>query len=96
MLSAGRSTATRGRVSVYTHGLHARKGADRTVPKMRTRKSAAKRLRFTSTGKVMFRSNFNSHLLTRKSAKRKRRLQTAKVLDAGFTSAVKAMLPYGQ
>lgn len=66
------------------------------MPKMRTRKSAAKRLAFTPTGKVKFRSNFNSHLLTRKSAKRKRRLQASKILDASFTPAVKAMLPYGQ
>ena len=66
------------------------------MPKMRTRKSAAKRLEFTGTGKVKFRSNFNSHLLTRKSSKRKRRLQMAKILNSGFTPAVKMMLPYGQ
>ncbi len=65
------------------------------VPKMRTRKSAAKRLAFTGTGKVRFRSNFNSHLLTRKSSKRKRRLQMSKVLSNSFTTAVKMMLPYG-
>ena len=76
-------------------GLHARKG-ESTVPKMRTRKSAAKRMEYTATGKVKFRSNFNSHLLTRKSSKRKRRLQTAKILDSGFNASVKAMLPYGQ
>jgi ribosomal protein L35 len=53
-------------------------------------------MEYTGTGKIKFRSNFNSHLLTRKSPKRKRRLQTAKILDAGFTPAVHAMLPYGQ
>jgi len=63
---------------------------------MRTRKSAAKRLEYTGTGKVKFRSNFNSHLLTRKSPKRKRRLQMAKILDSGFTASVKMMMPYGQ
>jgi len=62
---------------------------------MRTRKSAAKRLALTGTGKVKFRSNYNSHLLTRKSASRKRRLQTSKVLSSCFDSAVKSMLPYG-
>ena len=65
------------------------------MPKMRTRKSAAKRLALTGTGKVKFRSNYNSHLLTRKSASRKRRLQTSKILSSSFDSAVKAMLPYG-
>ncbi|HEY3378978.1 MAG TPA: 50S ribosomal protein L35 [Armatimonadota bacterium] len=63
---------------------------------MRTRKSAAKRLEYTGSGKVKFRSNFNSHLLTRKSSKRKRRLQTAKILDGSFKTTVKMMLPYGQ
>ncbi len=66
------------------------------MPKMRTRKSASKRLEFTGTGKIKFRSNFNSHLLTRKSPKRKRRLQTPKLLDKGFYPAAKAMLPYGR
>lgn len=66
------------------------------MPKMRTRKSAAKRLEFTGTGKVKFRSGFYSHLLTRKSSKRKRRLQMAKILDSGFMAAARAMLPYGQ
>jgi large subunit ribosomal protein L35 len=61
---------------------------------MRTRKSAAKRLQFTGTGKVRFRSNFNSHLLTRKSSKRKRKLQEAKLLFSGFVSVAKAMVPY--
>jgi large subunit ribosomal protein L35 len=69
---------------------------ERIVPKIRTRKSAAKRMEFTGSGKIKFRSNFNSHLLTRKSPKRKRRLQMPKLLDRGFYSAVKAMLPYGQ
>jgi large subunit ribosomal protein L35 len=76
-------------------GIFAGKGAS-TVPKMRTRKSAAKRMEYTGTGKVKFRSNFNSHLLTRKSSRRKRRLQIAKILSGAFKPAVKAMLPYGQ
>lgn len=63
---------------------------------MRTRKTAAKRLTYTGSGKVKFRSNFNSHLLTRKSSKRKRRLQMAKILDAGFNTSVRKMVPYGK
>ncbi|MHB9131443.1 MAG: 50S ribosomal protein L35 [Armatimonadota bacterium] len=63
---------------------------------MHTRKAAAKRLEYTGTGKVRFRSNGNSHLLTRKSSKRKRVLQMAKILDAGFTEVAKVMLPYGK
>jgi large subunit ribosomal protein L35 len=62
---------------------------------MRTRKSAAKRLAFTGTGKVRFRSNFYSHLNTRKSSKRKRRLQKPKLLSKGLSLVAKAMCPYG-
>jgi large subunit ribosomal protein L35 len=62
---------------------------------MRTRKTASKRLEFTGGGKIKFRSNYNSHLLTRKSSSRKRRLQKDKMLDSAFMPAAKAMLPYG-
>ncbi len=65
------------------------------MPKMRTRKTAAKRMGFTATGKIKIRSNNNSHLLTRKSASRKRRLQKGKILDASFEHAVRKMVPYG-
>ncbi len=64
--------------------------------KMRTRKSAAKRMEYTGTGKIKFRSNFNSHLLTRKSSARKRNLQMAKILSPDLAAGVKTMLPYGQ
>jgi len=62
---------------------------------MRTRKTAAKRLAYTGSGKIKFRSNYNSHLLTRKSSSRKRQLQQGKALDSAFMPAAKAMLPYG-
>jgi len=61
---------------------------------MRTRKTAAKRMEYTGGGKIKFRSNYNSHLLTRKSSSRKRRLQMNKTLDPAFMPAAKAMLPY--
>ncbi|MHB9026780.1 MAG: 50S ribosomal protein L35 [Armatimonadota bacterium] len=65
------------------------------MPKIRTRKTASKRLSFTGTGKIKGRSNFNSHLLTRKSSKRKRRLQAATIISDANMKNVKAMLPYG-
>lgn len=42
------------------------------MPKIRTHKGTAKRFRVTSTGKVMRRKAFRSHLLEHKSSKRKR------------------------
>jgi large subunit ribosomal protein L35 len=43
--------------------------------KMKTRKTAAKRVRRTGTGKLRIRHAFKSHLLSRKSARRRRRLR---------------------
>jgi len=65
------------------------------MPKMRTHKSAAKRLRFTATGKVMCRSPYKSHLLTHKSSARKRRLGLPHQVAAGDARRVERMLPYG-
>jgi large subunit ribosomal protein L35 len=42
------------------------------MPKIRTHKGTAKRIRVSSTGKVMRRKAFRSHLLEHKSEKRKR------------------------
>jgi len=64
------------------------------MPKMRTHKSAAKRFRFTATGKVIGRRTHKSHLLTRKSATRKRRLGRPRQLNGGDAARVKRLLPY--
>lgn len=42
------------------------------MPKMKTHRGAAKRFRFTSSGKLVRRSAFKSHILEKKSPKRKR------------------------
>jgi large subunit ribosomal protein L35 len=49
---------------------------------MKTQKTAAKRVKRTATGKLRIRHAFKSHLLTRKSAERERRLR-----KPGFVSA---------
>jgi len=64
------------------------------MPKMKTKRSAAKRFKVSAGGKVMRRKAFKRHILTKKTTKRKRNLRhNAEV--AGVDSAkVKAMLPY--
>jgi large subunit ribosomal protein L35 len=44
------------------------------MPKMKTNRGAAKRFKLTGTGKIMRLKAYKSHILTKKSAKRKRRL----------------------
>ena len=64
--------------------------------KMKTKKSAAKRFSFTGTGKVKYKKQNLRHILTKKSAKRKRNLRHAGILSEDNVPAVrKKMLPYG-
>lgn len=64
------------------------------MPKMKTRKSAAKRFRVTGTGKVRFKKSGLRHILTKKSRKTKRNLRATGILSESGAKAVKAMLPY--
>ena len=64
------------------------------MPKMKTRRAAAKR--FTETGSGQFKRNkaFKSHILTKKSTKRKRNLRKATIADATNVKNMKKVLPY--
>lgn len=66
------------------------------MPKLKTRKAAAKRFKATGTGKFMRRRAFLNHLLDHKSPKRKRYLSTMAVVDERDADNVRAMLPYSR
>ena len=65
------------------------------MPKMKTRKSAAKRYKLTASGKVKYKKQGLRHILTKKTTKRKRRLRHSDILSDSETRKVKRMLPYG-
>ena len=65
------------------------------MPKLKTRKCVAKRLKQTKSGKFMHNSPGKRHILTKKSAKRKNRLGKAKNLSETELNRVKTSLPYG-
>jgi len=66
------------------------------MPKMKTKKSAAKRFSFTGTGKVKYKKQNLRHILTKKSTKRKRNLRKSGILSADNTAVIKKrLLPYG-
>ena len=65
------------------------------MPKMKTRKSAAKRYSLTARGKVKYKKQGLRHILTKKSTKRKRRLRHADYLSQAETRKVRKLLPYG-
>jgi large subunit ribosomal protein L35 len=61
---------------------------------MKTCRGAAKRFKATGSGKIRRSKAFTSHILTKKSTKRKRNLRMSGLIDAADTRAVKRMLPY--
>lgn len=65
------------------------------MPKMKTKKSAAKRYKITGSGKVRYKKQGLRHILTKKSAKTKRNLRKTGVVDAVEVPRVKKLLPYG-
>jgi large subunit ribosomal protein L35 len=63
---------------------------------MKTKKSAAKRYSFTGTGKVRYKKQNLRHILTKKSAKRKRNLRQGGILSGDNVPVIKKqLLPYG-
>lgn len=63
------------------------------MPKLKTRKSAAKRFKRTKTGKFMRNKAFRRHLMALKSSKRRRSLRGATELSPSDASRVRNMLP---
>ena len=64
------------------------------MPKLKTKKSAAKRFDVTGSGKLRRRHQNLRHILTKKSAKRKMRLSQDAIVDSANRRAVRRMLPY--
>ena len=61
---------------------------------MKTKRAAAKRFHVTGTGKLKRNKAFKSHILTKKTAKRKRNLRKATMTDATNAKVMKKILPY--
>jgi large subunit ribosomal protein L35 len=64
------------------------------MPKLKTHRGAAKRLKVTGTGKLKRWSGYKSHLLTGKPAKRTRSLRTASLVADTEYDRMKKLLPY--
>lgn len=64
------------------------------MPKLKTKKSAAKRFKKTGTGELKRMKAYKSHILTKKSAKRKRNLRKAAMTVPANAKVMKKILPY--
>jgi len=62
------------------------------MPKMKTNRGAAKRLRKTGSGKIKRMRAYKSHILTKKSQKRKRRLRSATLVAKADEKRVRRLL----
>ncbi|MBF0228024.1 MAG: 50S ribosomal protein L35 [Desulfamplus sp.] len=65
------------------------------MPKIKTNRAAAKRFTKTGTGKYKFKKSHASHILTKKTTKRKRGLRRPQIIDASDMREVRRMLPNG-
>ena len=62
------------------------------MPKVKTKSSAKKRFKLSGSGKIRRKQAFKSHILTKKSTKRKRNLTKMGVVHESDEGRVKAML----
>ncbi len=62
------------------------------MPKQKTHRGAAKRFKVTAGGKLLRRRSMHSHMLTKKSTKRKRRLRKGCRVQGKFASTIKGAL----
>ncbi len=62
------------------------------MPKMKTNRGAAKRFRFSATGKIKRKKAYASHILTKKSRRRKRNLRKAGLVHPSDARRVRRMI----
>lgn len=64
------------------------------MPKIKTHRGAAKRYKITGSGKIKRAKAYKSHILTKKSTKRKRNLRKTAYVSDTVASVVKKLIPY--
>lgn len=64
------------------------------MPKLKTNRAAAKRFRKTGTGKLKRNKAYKSHILTKKTRKKKRELRKGVMMDKTNEKVMKKILPY--
>lgn len=65
------------------------------MPKLKTHKGTAKRIKLTRTGKLLRRHAFGSHLLAKKSKSRKRAIKTDTVITGALAKNIKRVIGAG-
>jgi len=64
------------------------------MPKIKTNRGAAKRFKITGSGRIARNKAYSSHILTKKSTKRKRNLRKSTLVDSSNQKQVFKLIPY--
>lgn len=64
------------------------------MPKMKTNSGAKKRFKKTGSGKIKRKKAFKSHILTKKSSKRKNKLGKSTLVDKADQKSIEKLIPY--
>ncbi len=64
------------------------------MPKLKTHRGAAKRFKKTASGRFKLKQSHRSHILTKKSTKRKRQLRSPALINPADKASLVQMLPY--
>ncbi len=64
------------------------------MPKIRTNRAVAKRFKKTASGKIKRSKAYHSHILTKKTTKRKRNLRKATFVSKQDHKKINALMPY--
>ena len=67
---------------------------DEVMPKMKSKRGAAKRFKVRGSGGIKRAGAYKRHILTKKTTKRKRQMRRRSGVDATNTAAIRSMLPY--
>lgn len=62
------------------------------MPKQKTHRGAKKRFKVTGGGKVLRHHSMHSHILTKKTSKRKRKLRSSTQVEGKFAGEIKKMI----
>lgn len=65
------------------------------MPKIKTKRGAAKRFSFTKRGKAKMKRSKLRHILSSKTRKQKRRLRSVKMASSADMARIRQLLPYG-
>jgi large subunit ribosomal protein L35 len=65
------------------------------MPKIKTNRSAAKRFTKTGSGKYTYNKSHHSHILTKKTTKRKRQLRLGQIIKGSDMREIRRLLPNG-